>query len=58
MGYGVIFRKKNTAQLKLDLSQKIRDKTKRVTCASCKNGTSNGRKACMEGLVFSKGNLV
>ena len=28
MGYVVIFQKKNTAQLKLDLSQKIRDKTK------------------------------
>lgn len=28
MSYSVIFQKKNTAQLKLDLSQKIRDKTK------------------------------
>ena len=38
--------------------KKLDVKQKRVTCASCKNGTSNGIKACMEGLVFSKGNLV
>ena len=58
MGYVVIFQKKNTAQLKLDLSQKIRDKTKESDVCFMQNGTSNGLKACMEGLVFSKGNLV